>query len=260
MRAVARLSALGLALAASAFVVSPAMADEPTTGVVFGSAWIDSNGDGVRQPGEPPMVGYSFLIPGDYITGRTDENGNYRIENVPAGTHTVTLFVQSWETTFTKSGRDSDFDQNTRSTKQFTLAAGGEAGPFDAGFVPGRFDVAATRVDAPRFAKVGDEVDVKVTYRNKSNAATPLYGTATLPAGLTPLSHNAPAGSIDGQTAYLSSVYQADTYIGESVTYTVKARVDAPIDCGEIVVTADTNGRPDANTMNNVKKATISAS
>ncbi|MGI5504004.1 SdrD B-like domain-containing protein [Lentzea sp. CA-135723] len=259
MRAVARLSALGLALAASAFVVSPAMAGEPG-GVVTGSAWIDSNGDGIRQPGEPPLAGYGFLVPGVYYAGTTDENGNYRIEDVPAGKHVVTMFSRGGGWAFTKSGRDSDFDRNTLQTQEFTLTPGGEVGPFDAGFVKEQYDPAVSRVDAPRFMKVGSEVDVEVTYRNKSNIPTPLHGIATLPQGLTPLSTNAPAGFIDGQQVYLSSIYQADTFIGESVTYTVKARVDAPIDCGEVVATVGTNGWADTNTRNNLKKTQISAS
>ncbi|MFD4641219.1 SdrD B-like domain-containing protein [Lentzea sp. NPDC058436] len=256
MRALARLSALGLALAASAVVVSPAMADEPG-GAVTGSAWFDDNGDGIRQPGEAPRAGYTFLIPGLYRAATTDENGRYRFEDVPAGTYVVTMFSRQYDTTFTKSGGDSDFDPNTLDTAEFTLAPGGEAGPFDAGFVKGRFDTAVDRVDAPRFMRVGDEVDVNVTYRNKSNLPTPLHGYATLPEGLTPLSANAPVWHVDGQRVSLSSVYQADTYIGQSVTYTVKARVDGPIRHGEIAVTAETLGAPDVNPRNNAKKLSV---
>lgn len=256
MRAVARLSAIGLALAASAVVVQPAMADEPG-GVVTGSAWVDDNGDGIRQPGEAPKTGYTFLIPGLYRTATTDANGNYRFEDIPAGTYVVTMFSRSLATTFTRSGGDSDFDENTLQTEKFTLASGGQAGPYDAGFVKGRYDTAVDRVDAPRFMKVGDEVDVKVTYRNKSNMPTPLWGNVTLPEGLIPLSADAPVWHVDGQRVSLSSVYQADTYIGESVTYTVKARVDTPIRRGEIVATADTWDESDVNTGNNVKKTKV---
>ncbi|MGW6935315.1 hypothetical protein ACWGE0_35010 [Lentzea sp. NPDC054927] len=100
-------------------------------------------------------------------------------------------------------------------------------------------------MDAPRFMKVGEEVDVEVTYRNKGNLPAPLHGYATLPEGLTPLSVS------------LSSVYQADTHIGESVTYTVKARVDKPIRRGEIVATAETLGAPDVDLANNAKKVRV---
>ncbi|WP_330271941.1 hypothetical protein OG205_33645 [Lentzea sp. NBC_00516] len=256
MRAVTRLSALGLALAASAFVVQPAMADEPG-GVITGSAWFDDNGDGIRQPGEAPKTGYTFLIPGLYEAATTDANGDYRFENIPAGTYVVTMFSRSWDTTFTKNGGDSDFGQNTLKTEEFTLTSGGEAGPYDAGFVKGRHDAAVDRVDAPRFMKVGDEVDVEITYRNKGNMPTPLYGNVVLPAGLTPLSANAPVWNIEGQRVGLSSYYQNDTYIGESVTYTVKARVDAPIKRGEIVATADAFGPPDVDQENNVEKIKV---
>ncbi|MEU3646538.1 SdrD B-like domain-containing protein [Lentzea sp. NPDC034063] len=251
-----RLSALVLALAASAAVVQPAMADEPG-GVITGSAWFDDNGDGVRQPGEAPRAGYTFLIPGLYEVATTDANGDYRFENIPAGTYVVTMFARSWDTTFTKNGGDSDFGQNTLQTERFTLGAGGQAGPYDAGFVQGRYDPSVSRLDAPRVMKVGDVVDVEVTYRNKSNMPTPMYGTATFPSGLTPLSTNAPAGFVDGQRVYLSSYYQADTYIGESVTYTVKARVDTQIKHGEIVATAETSGVTDADPGNNAKKIKV---
>jgi hypothetical protein len=256
MRAVARLSALGLALAASAVVVQPAMADEPG-GVITGSAWYDDNEDGIRQPGEAPKVGYTFLIPGLFAGATTDANGNYRFENIPAGTYVVTMVSREWTTTFTKSGGDSDFDENTLETEKFTLASGGQAGPYDAGFVKRRHDAAVERVDAPRLMEVGDEVDVKVTYRNKSNAPAPMWGYATLPEGLTPLSADAPSWYVEGQRVSLSSYYQKDTFIGESVTYTVKARVDKPIRRGEIVVTAETGGGPDVDIDNNVKKARV---
>ncbi|MFI6098512.1 SdrD B-like domain-containing protein [Lentzea sp. NPDC051213] len=251
-----RLSALGLALAASVVVVGPAMADEPG-GVITGSAWFDDNGDGIRQQGEAPKAGYTFLIPGLYRAATTDANGNYRFEDIPAGTYVVTMFSRDWSTTFTKSGGDSDFDENTLETEKFTLAPGGQAGPYDAGFVKGRFDTAVGRVEAPRVMKVGDEVDVEITYRNKGNMPTPLHGYATLPEGLTPLSANAPVWYVDGQRISLSSAYQKDTYIGESVTYTVKARVDKPIRRGEIVVTAETSGAPDVDQENNVKKVKV---
>jgi len=71
------------------------------------------------------------------------------------------------------------------------------------------------------------------------------------------LSANAPVWHVDGQQVSLSSVYQQNTYIGESVTYTVKARVDKPIRCGEIVVTAETLGAPDVDRENNVKKLKV---
>ena len=259
MRAVSRLSALGLALAASAVVVSPAVADEPG-GVVTGSAWFDDNGDGIRQPGEAPMAGIGFLVPGlSPAAGQTDENGNYRIEDVPPGDREVILLARNWTMAFTKGGGDSDFDPNTLKTEKFTLAPGGEAGPFDAGFVTGRYDAAVARVDAPRFMKVGDEVNVKITYRNNGNMPAPLYGDVVLPEGLTPLSTDAPVPYIDGQRVYMSSMYQADTYIGESVTYTVKARVAGSIRRGEIVATVGNYGEPDADSGNDIKKIRVNA-
>ncbi|GLZ33199.1 hypothetical protein Lesp02_53870 [Lentzea sp. NBRC 105346] len=252
MRYTARLSAFALALAASAVVVQPAMASEG--GTVFGSAWIDANEDGIRQTDEKPLANFTFLVPGVYYAGTTDENGNYKIENVPAGTRVVTLFARgTW--TFTKGGGDSDFDPSTLQTRQFTLTEGGQAGPFNAGMVEYRPDATVTDVDVPRFMRVGEQVNIDVTYTNTGNAPNPLYGTATLPDGLTPLSTNAPVPWIDGQKVYMSSMYQPDVHLGESVTYTIVARVDKQIRRGEIVVTEDQYG--DVNPSDNVKKVKV---
>ncbi|GLZ33197.1 hypothetical protein Lesp02_53850 [Lentzea sp. NBRC 105346] len=246
---------IAFALALGTLVAFAPPASAEAGGVVFGSVWFDVNEDGIRQADEPPVAGYQLML-NDMYTGvtSTDENGNYRFENFPDRTsYRISWFGRgTWA--FTKSGGDSDFDPNTGATADFTVQPGEQAGPFNAGLIKERVDTAVTAVRAPRKVRVGDEVEVKITFENTGNSPTPLSGIATFPAGMTPLWTDAPVPYIDGQKVYMSSYYQPDTNIGESVTYTVRARVDASVR-GQIV--AEANNPWDTDENNNVRKATV---
>lgn len=70
----------------------PAGPTSPSTGAVTGTIFLDSDGDGVRDPGEPGMPGVSVIVTasnGQTFLVTTDANGNYFVPNVPTGPATV---------------------------------------------------------------------------------------------------------------------------------------------------------------------------
>jgi hypothetical protein len=81
--------------------VNPAAANPATNGAVGfpavpagtvrGTAWLDSNGDGIRQPWESPLAGVPVSVAGQ--TAVTDAEGRYSFYGIAAGTHTVTAVL-----------------------------------------------------------------------------------------------------------------------------------------------------------------------
>lgn len=81
--------------------VNPAAANPATNGavgltavpagVVRGTAWLDSNGDGIRQPWESPLAGIPVTVAGQ--TAVTDAEGRFAVYGVVAGTYGVTAVL-----------------------------------------------------------------------------------------------------------------------------------------------------------------------
>lgn len=80
---------------------------------IAGTKWNDRNGDGVRDPGEPILQGWTIYLdqndngqfdPGER-TSVTDATGNYSFIGLPPGTHVVREVVQAnWTQTFPTPG------------------------------------------------------------------------------------------------------------------------------------------------------------
>jgi len=112
--------------------------DDPTvltTGSqVAGSVYIDSNGNGVRDPGEPGIIGVEIILTGTDINGNpidvsvfSDADGNYVFEDILPGDYTLTQvhpqqFVDGPEQLGTLGGTQGN------DTFSFTLTAGSTAG------------------------------------------------------------------------------------------------------------------------------------
>lgn len=79
--------------------VNPATANPATNGAVElpavpagtvrGTAWLDTNGDGIRQPWETPLAGISVTVAGQ--TAVTDAAGRFSFYGVAAGTYPVVV-------------------------------------------------------------------------------------------------------------------------------------------------------------------------
>ncbi|PIE34540.1 MAG: hypothetical protein CSA55_00575, partial [Ilumatobacter coccineus] len=90
--------------------------------------WIDENGDGVQDPGEPGLNGATVTLTwlgGDGVPGggddvvyttTTDGDGNYKFENLPSGEYSVTVSDVSSDLVPTY-----DLDSGTTSPDQTTL-------------------------------------------------------------------------------------------------------------------------------------------
>ena len=71
---------------------------------VTGFKWDDLNGNGIRDPGEPGLSGWTIGIGNDtipyYATTTTDGTGNYSFENVPKGIYHLNETLQpGWKNT-----------------------------------------------------------------------------------------------------------------------------------------------------------------
>jgi hypothetical protein len=60
-------------------------------GTVRGTAWLDGNGDGLRQPWESPLAGVPVTVAGQM--GVTDDNGRFAFYGLAAGTYGITAVL-----------------------------------------------------------------------------------------------------------------------------------------------------------------------
>ncbi|RMG54839.1 MAG: hypothetical protein D6723_04090, partial [Acidobacteria bacterium] len=72
---------------------------------ICGTKWNDLDGDGVRDPGEPGLQGWTINLSGPVTASTTtDANGNYCFMNLDPGTYTVSEIQQlPWTQTFPPS-------------------------------------------------------------------------------------------------------------------------------------------------------------
>ncbi|MEM7221318.1 MAG: SdrD B-like domain-containing protein, partial [Pseudomonadota bacterium] len=106
--------------------------DYPANGILGGTAWFDTNGDGVRQKQEPVEIGLEIVLL-DHVSieidrTRTKSTGRYRFNGVPRE-QPVTLQLVDPEPYITppRSGdnpdKDSDFEPHTRQVADIRLGS-----------------------------------------------------------------------------------------------------------------------------------------
>ncbi len=73
-------------------------------GQIMGTKWNDLNGNGIKDPAEPVLPGWTMNL-SNGMTAMTDSHGNYYFTNVPPDSYTVTETQQpNWAQTFPVGG------------------------------------------------------------------------------------------------------------------------------------------------------------
>lgn len=120
--------------------------------VIGDTVWVDTNKDGIQDPGEPRLEGVLVELLNDAgtnaildgsnnpITATTDVNGNYELSGFPLGTYTVRFTDPAGrEPTLIDTGSDdaADSDINANGvTAQIDMTAPGSNLTVDAGYQP----------------------------------------------------------------------------------------------------------------------------
>jgi uncharacterized repeat protein (TIGR01451 family) len=106
---------------------------QPTPGAIGDRVWLDTDGDGVQDVGEPGLANVTVELydSGDNLiaTAVTDANGNYLFSNVPAGDYYVLVDTNTLPAGLATSPGTYDGDT-------FTLASGQSYLDADFGYVP----------------------------------------------------------------------------------------------------------------------------
>jgi len=128
--------------------------------VLEGTTWVDNDKDGIRDTNEPALPGVTVTIydengnvvkdlkDGKECTTKTDENGNYRFENLPSGTFTIVFTdgdtkLSDYTLTDSNKGEDDTVDNDATSGNNNPTIPGvvmpeksGKVSHQDAGFYP----------------------------------------------------------------------------------------------------------------------------
>jgi hypothetical protein len=81
---------------------------EPVGGI-HGAKWLDENGNGVWDPNEPGLPGWTIILEGSNdlsLSTVTDEFGRYWFMDLPGAVYTITeLLLSGWEQTWPPAGQ-----------------------------------------------------------------------------------------------------------------------------------------------------------
>lgn len=224
--------------------------------------WYDTDGDGVQDPGEPPLAGvtvYLELPDGTIVSTVTDGNGFYSFD-VPANETVTIAFDTSTSTTTLPGGipvaglpptltdspegndeNDSDIAPDTGLTiggnplPGVTVDTGnpGESVPdVDAGFFA-EYDLALIKIVSPgQPSQVanGDVVDFTITVANQGDVNSGDFTVKeTVPEGMsfvTAVGTDWDCGPITGEVNQFICTFSGDLAPGETTDLIVQLRVD----------------------------------
>jgi len=86
------------------------------TGTLSGRVYLDENGNGEREPSEKGVPGITIILDGLQAV-RTDQSGDYRIENVWDGAHRITVNADALPLPWRIESSDEDeFQSNYMAT------------------------------------------------------------------------------------------------------------------------------------------------
>ena len=89
-------------------IVAGKCKERANTGEIHGMKWLDENGNGLQDQGEPGLEGWTILLEnaaGTVISTTTDAQGNYGFTGLSSSQYTVTEVIQpGWTQTYPSSG------------------------------------------------------------------------------------------------------------------------------------------------------------
>lgn len=163
-------------------------------GSICGVAWMDTNEDGKRQPGEGPLAGRMIYLSGTTGPGvETKADGVYCFDGLAAGEHRLfSSRRQNDPLVLVKGGGDSKFDWVSAVSQPVVVGKGEQVKGIDAGYMKLRSDLKAVQllinrdgqVTSENNFRVGDVIEIYGSLMANGNAPQVPSGTLTLPEGL----------------------------------------------------------------------------
>ncbi|KJK49271.1 hypothetical protein UK23_14400 [Lentzea aerocolonigenes] len=154
---------------------------------ICGTAWSDTNEDGLRQDGEPVLSGRRIRLDALDKFAETGADGRYCFGNLPAGDYGLSVpRTAGDQLVLTRPNGDSDFEWNSTKSYVFKVGKGEQLTGIDAGFVTLRADLKAgpITISGDGGLRVGETLDIYGALVANGNAPETLGGTLTLPEGL----------------------------------------------------------------------------
>ncbi len=234
--------------------------------------WMDVDGDGLQDPGEPGLNGVTVRLldslgavvesvvtanngggqPGYYAFSGL-EPGDYRVEFVLPGSYAFT--TQNADSQGVAGAANSDADTTTGRSDLFTLDYGDSVTHVDAGLLSA--DLALSKAVLPPAVNVGDTVTYTLTLTNLGPTLTTGITVEDLfPFGISYVSHIASQGTFDFGT----SVWTVGSLaVGESVTLTMEATISSghPGDAYANFAQVASSDVPDPDLSNNTAQAVV---
>jgi uncharacterized repeat protein (TIGR01451 family) len=193
--------------------------DDATVQVITGSigdfVWIDTDGDGVQDPGEAGYDGATVTLSGTASgSAATAGGGAYLFDGLVSGDYAVTITVPA------------GYSLSTPGTVNVALAPGQDFLDADFGLVPPApiIDLEVTKTVDPLAVEVGSPATFTITVVNQGpDPATGVELTDVLPGELTLIGSATAKGTFD-ETSLSWTV--GDLAVGESATLTMTVTVD----------------------------------
>ena len=215
---------------------------QPPAGSIGDTIWLDTNGNGVQDAGEPGIPGVTVYLydgTGSLIaTTVTDTNGHYLFTDLPAGDYTVKVDISTLPPELAQT---YDADGGLDSQSSLTLGAGEANLDQDFGYMGDNLvqveasDLAINKSVSPREISPGEAVIYTVTLINSSSTdITDAQVEDKLPDGFTYLSGSSVFnGSAVGDPSGTQDLtWRIDLQAGRTSTLQYKATADAGLSEG----------------------------
>ena len=211
----------GTVLAANVSANDDAIVDVPDEPASIGDrAWIDLNGDGVQNAGEPGLPGVTVTLKDNtgtvVATTTTDANGNYLFTDVDPGVYTVTFAPAEtwWNVTAKDAGGNDAADSDINAagvTGSFTLVSLVDDLTRDAGYVFKSSAAAIAIVKTASESSINKGDSVTYTYVVSNTGSTYLVDVTVTDDILGPIGTIALLAPGASQTLTATAVLVEDT-------------------------------------------------